>query len=110
MKDQLLLYLPRLSDKRAARVLSCARENYAAQSKDEPHTVTERMLCAGILAELSDEHAHMVYVAAKTLHDQQGGEDAAQLREAIHRLADKINSASVLHRVYRILQRAYNTQ
>ena len=36
--------------------------------------------------------------------------DAAQLREAIHRLADKITSASVLRRVYMILQRAYNAQ
>lgn len=33
-----------------------------------------------------------------------------QLREAIHRLTDKITSASVLHRVYMILQRAYNAQ
>lgn len=36
--------------------------------------------------------------------------DAAQLREAIHRLADKIANASVLHRVYKILLRTYNAE
>lgn len=42
------------------------------------------------------------------MHD--GMMDAAQLREAIRRLADKITNASVLHRVYMILQRAYNAE
>ena len=36
--------------------------------------------------------------------------DAAQLREAIHRLADKITNVSVLQRVYKILQRTYNAE
>ena len=33
--------------------------------------MTERDLLAGILADLKEEYLHMVYVAAKALHDIQ---------------------------------------
>lgn len=38
--------------------------------------MTERDLLAGILADLKEEYLHMVYVAAKALHDVQTAKEA----------------------------------
>ena len=77
-RDYILSYLPFLSDERAHRLFIKAKVEGQAQKTGEQKTPTERSLCAGVLANLCDDYAHMVYIFAKSLLDEQEKGAAAE--------------------------------
>lgn len=70
-RETLLHYITRLSDERIHRLMSCARANYAAQKEGEQITLTEKDICAGVLADLDERSASSVHTFAKALLAEQ---------------------------------------
>lgn len=64
-RDTLLHYIAKLSDERIDRLLGKAQAEYQHQKDTETISLTEKALCAGVLAKLNDRFTHFVYVFAK---------------------------------------------
>lgn len=70
-RETLLHYIAKLSDDRIHHLLGKARAEYSYQKDTEEINLTEKALCAGVLAKLDDRLSHFTYVFANALLAEQ---------------------------------------
>ena len=81
-RDTLLRYIAKLSDERIHRLLGKAQAEYSYQKDTEEINLTEKSLCAGVLAQLDSRVSHFTYVFAKALLAEQEKEADRRKDEA----------------------------
>ena len=70
-REALLHYIAKLSDDRIHHLLGKAQAEYSYQKDTEEINLTEKALCAGVLAKLDGRLSHFAYVFANALLAEQ---------------------------------------